>query len=428
MPERLKILHMASWFPSEVHQSLGNFIERHIEAIALKHDCEVWAPVAVKTSQRVLAQMREKNGLEEREVGGRPWTIRRLYHEATRPQLLGVARAIGGAAVKMDWTPDIVHLHVAYPAGSAAVAWAKRWDVPVVLTEHWTAYQNIRIMPWWRRKAIKDVLRGASVVCPVTSHLGEAIRAWVPGVHIRTVPNVVDFQTFQPAEPEMLAGVLVGASRRKLERGGAKEFLHVSSMDDDHKNITGLIQGVARAMAQEDSFRLTMVGGEQVDLTPYAKLVQELGLSHKISLAGPLPLAQVAQCMQSHDVLLLNSRVENFPCVIAEAWASGLPVVSTDVGGIREHLPPGISDRGVLLPTEADAEVWADALVNVSQTCWDATTIRTYASSRFSKDSVAEAYNRVYEEALAKDHRQVPTPKGWRSSHRDIDPTIPPKP
>jgi glycosyltransferase involved in cell wall biosynthesis len=406
MPERLKILHVASWFPSEVHQSLGNFIERHIEAVALKHECEVWAPVAVTTSQGTLAHMREKSGLEEREVGGRPWKIRRLYHEATRPQLLGVARAMAGAAVKMDWTPDVVHLHVAYPAGSSTMAWAKRWDVPVVLTEHWTAYHDITSMPWWRRKAIKDVVRGASVVCPVTSHLGAAISAWVPAVHIRTVPNVVDVHTFQPAEPQMLAGVLVGASRRKIERGGATQFLHVSSMDDDHKNITGLIHGVARAMAQQDSFRLTMVGGERVDLTVYQKLVQEMGLSGKISFTGPLPSAQVAQCMQSHDALLLNSRVENFPCVIAEAWASGLPVVSTDVGGIREHLPPGTSDRGVLLPKAADAEVWAEALQSVYQTTWDAANIRAYASTHFGTESVAEAYTRVYHEAMEKKSRR----------------------
>ncbi|MDA1242161.1 MAG: glycosyltransferase [Bacteroidetes bacterium] len=415
MPERLKILHVVSWFPSEVHQSLGNFIERHIEAVATMHDCEVWAPIAITGSRSTLAKLREKHGQEVREVAGRTWSVKRLYHEATRPQLLGVARAVAGEAITLNWTPDVVHLHVAYPAGSAAVAWAKRWGVPVILTEHWTAYHDIKALPWWRRKAIKDVVRAANFVCPVTANLGEAIRKWVPTVHIRVVPNVVDVQLFQPAKPEMLAGVIVGASRRKLEGAGATHFLHVSSMDDNHKNITGLILGMARAMKEVDSFRLTLVGGEHVDAAPYHKLVQELGMSNKISFTGPLPLTKVAQCMQSHDALVLNSRVENFPCVIAEAWASGLPVISTDVGGIGEHLPQGRSDRGVLLPKVADAEVWAEALQSVHQTSWDSANIRAYASAHFSNESVAETYTQVYHEAMEK--------KRGPSSHGGMEPT-----
>ena len=34
MSAQLKVLHVASWYPSEVHPSLGNFIERHVEAVA----------------------------------------------------------------------------------------------------------------------------------------------------------------------------------------------------------------------------------------------------------------------------------------------------------------------------------------------------------------------------------------------------------
>ena len=59
-------------------------------------------------------------------------------------QLLGVARSVAAEARRMDWKPDLVHVHVAHPAGAAAVAWAKRWGVPVVLTEHWTGYHDAK--------------------------------------------------------------------------------------------------------------------------------------------------------------------------------------------------------------------------------------------------------------------------------------------
>ena len=112
MSAQLKVLHVASWYPSEVHPSLGNFIERHVEAVATACEVEVWAPVPVRGSAGSVVKMREKNGTELREVEGQTFTVRRLYHEATRPQLVGIARSVASAASKMDWTPDVVHLHV----------------------------------------------------------------------------------------------------------------------------------------------------------------------------------------------------------------------------------------------------------------------------------------------------------------------------
>ena len=274
--------------------------------------------------------------------------VKRLYHAATRPQLLGVARSVAAEARRMDWKPDLVHVHVAHPAGAAAVAWAKRWGVPVVLTEHWTGYHDAKATPWWRRRAIKDALKGVDVVCPVTADLGASIAAWGTSAPMRVVPNVVDTDLFRPAEVQTLAGVPVGDARRKLEGAPLNRILHVSSMHDGQKNISGLLEALASICGQDASVRATLVGGEKAGLDTYQAWIDDRGLADRIQLTGPLDGDGVVKAMQSHDVLVLNSRSENFPCVIAEAWACGIPVMSTDVGGIHEHLPHGLSDRGFL--------------------------------------------------------------------------------
>ena len=397
MSAQLKVLHVASWYPSEVHPSLGNFIERHVEAVATACEVEVWAPVPVRGSAGSVVKMREKNGTELREVEGQTWTVRRLYHEATRPQLVGVARSVASAASKMDWTPDVVHLHVAYPAGSAAVAWAKKWGVPVVLTEHWTAYQDFGAVPWWRRRVIRDVVKRADAVCPVSADLGEAMAAAVPGMGpVHVVPNVVDTARFKPAEEETLAGVPVGATRRRLEGHGMERVLHVSSMNDDQKNITGLLEALSPLFKANPALKATFVGGEQARLDGYRSWLEAQGLEGRIVFTGPLGTDDVVKHMQTHDVLVLNSRRENFPCVIPEAWACGIPVMSTDVGGIREHLPPGLSERGFLLPAEAGVADWAEAWTQVSQTSWHEESLRTYAETHFSMAAVGAAYKEVY--------------------------------
>ena len=43
--EPLRVLHLASWYPTAVHGTLGNFVQRHVEAVATMHRCEVLAAV-----------------------------------------------------------------------------------------------------------------------------------------------------------------------------------------------------------------------------------------------------------------------------------------------------------------------------------------------------------------------------------------------
>lgn len=402
MSSPFKVLHVASWYPSQVHSSLGNFVERHVEAVANVCEVEVWAPIPVQGSATSVAKMRDRDGREQREVDGKTWTVRRMYHEATRPQLLGVARSVANAAVNADWTPDLVHLHVSYPAGAAAVAWAKRWGVPVVLTEHWTAYHEFKSLPWWRRRVIRDVVKGVDALCPVSEDLGRAVQKAVPAMkaQVHVVPNVVDTDLFRPADPALLAGVPVGATRRRMEGRGMERLLHVSSLNDDQKNITGLLSALRACMAKNEALKATFVGGEKAALGTFKAWVVDHGLEQRITFTGPLDAQGVVKHMQDHDVLVLNSRQENFPCVIPEAWACGIPVMSTDVGGIREHLPEGLSDRGFLLPSEATDEDWGQALDAMQGPTWDPQVLRGTAETFFSMEAVGAAYNTVYRSVL----------------------------
>ena len=402
MSSPLKVLHVASWYPSQVHSSLGNFVERHVEAVAKVCEVEVWAPIPVQGSATSVAKMRDRDGREQREVDGKTWTVRRMYHEATRPQLLGVARSVANAAVNADWTPDLVHLHVSYPAGAAAVAWAKRWGVPVVLTEHWTAYHEFKSLPWWRRRVIRDVVKGVDALCPVSEDLGRAVQKAVPAMkaQVHVVPNVVNTDLFRPADPALLAGVPVGATRRRMEGRGMERLLHVSSLNDDQKNITGLLSALRACMAKNKALKATFVGGEKAVLGTFKAWVVEHGLEQRITFTGPLDAQGVVKHMQDHDVLVLNSRQENFPCVIPEAWACGIPVMSTDVGGIREHLPEGLSDRGFLLPAEATDEDWEQALDAMQGQTWDPEALRATAETFFSMEAVGAAYEAVYRSVL----------------------------
>jgi glycosyltransferase involved in cell wall biosynthesis len=102
--------------------------------------------------------------------------------------------------------------------------------------------------------------------------------------------------------------------------------------------------------------------------------------------------------MREADALLLFSHFENFPCVIGEAWASGIPVISSDVGGIREHLGP---ELGILVPPGDEAAL-ADAIAFTVSSKWNREVLRSTAEGLFSIPVVAEAYLEVYRTAIGR--------------------------
>ncbi|MFB1018808.1 MAG: hypothetical protein QMC37_01030, partial [Flavobacteriales bacterium] len=82
----IRVLHIASWYPSKVHDSLGNFIQRHIAAVATKHKSEVWyaSPVSNESPLLGRSEVKKGDGFLERIV----------YPKATKPGSVAVTRAL----------------------------------------------------------------------------------------------------------------------------------------------------------------------------------------------------------------------------------------------------------------------------------------------------------------------------------------------
>ena len=339
MPETphhsLRILHLASWYPSKIHGTLGNFVKRHISAISSVHSGEVWYAAPSPPDQPIPQNTHTDCGNFQERI---------VYFKAQKPVVRGTTRALLNLAAQNDGPPfDVVHLHVAYPAGKAARTLARRWGIPLVVTEHWTAYheEQRNTLPFWRTWSMRQTLKRAQLICPVSADLAQSIQKFGTASQFRVVPNVVDTALFRPKT----------APSHSAEH--PFQWLHISSLSDEQKNISGMIRAIQKLRQQtaaNEAFEVQIIGDGNPK--PHQALVEALGLQDCISVHGEISLEEVAEKMRTADALLLFSRYENFPCVIPEAWASGIPVLSTDVGGIREHLT---EDRGELIESEDEA-------------------------------------------------------------------------
>lgn len=92
--------------------------------------------------------------------------------------------------------------------------------------------------------------------------------------------------------------------------------------------------------------------------------IQDLGLSSCVRLSGQLPADAVRERLQNADLFLLSSVSEGISNAVLEAMATGLPVVTTDCGGMREAVSDGV--EGFVVPAR-DARGMAAALGHLAE-------------------------------------------------------------
>ena len=115
-------------------------------------------------------------------------------------------------------------------------------------------------------------------------------------------------------------------------------------------------------------------------------------------MVGEISYAEVARYTQQAHCFILNSIMENSPCVIGEALCCGLPVISTNVGGVSELLSV---ENSVLIPVNDD-ELLAAAIENVHKNyaAYDGLAISSKAALKFSYQSVGKKFSDLYEDYI----------------------------
>jgi glycosyltransferase involved in cell wall biosynthesis len=273
-------------------------------------------------------------------------------------QLIGMERAIRA----MRWRPEVIHAHV-FEAGFPAVLLARRFGARIVVSEHFTAFQRGLVRGMDLRLA-RFTFRHADLVCPVSEDLRAQLQAVEPRGRYRVVPNVVDTSIFYPG----------------TTRSGPLRLLNVAALADK-KRHADLIDAVAGMDAE-----LEIVGdGELRD-----ELVARAG--RNVRFLGALPPERVAERMRAADVFVLSSEFENLPVVLLEALACGLPVVATDVGGVREVVDESV---GALVPPR-DVPALRRAIVDVAARSFDRGALAARARDRYGMEAIARAWDEIY--------------------------------
>lgn len=265
--------------------------------------------------------------------------------QGVKGRLAGLLSAVGVEVVIAEepaarqwirrWSPDVIS---ANDAPSWVLDHARSLAVPYVEVLHgmyalfdcdWTA-QAERSRDMAAIVAVSEIVRRQYL---------RGVRT-LPGERVVTISNGVDPSRRVPHDRS--------AARRAL--GIRDEFLFLClARYDSNKNQFGIVSAFDEVAARHPEAHLLMAGpvGEPVYCTQVRQAQQKLGARDRVHMRDHA--GDPALLFAAADGFVLNSFFEGGPLVTMEALHAGVPVVASDVGGVRDQLGTDAS-RGYLIP------------------------------------------------------------------------------
>ena len=294
---------------------------------------------------------------------------------------------------------SLVHVHGhPYLSSLYAAKLARLLGKPVVLTQHNTFIEYESGL-WDHIEWLNDATVGKQVIksSDLVTTVSNATRRYVLSlgadpIRTKVLRNGVDVDRFKPSstardsvrkklgiDPEAIVIVTV---RRLVYKNG----------------IDTLIESARIALKQNPRLVFLAVGTGP-DRDDVQAKIQQLGISGEFKLAGFVSDADLPAYYNAADVFVLPSKSgEGLPLVSLEAMSTGLPVIATNVGGIREVMTESC---GKLIPAD-EPEQMADAIIEFSKMGLSEvkSVVRSVAERAFSWEENVKRLIETYEELI----------------------------
>jgi glycosyltransferase involved in cell wall biosynthesis len=388
--KKLHILFVASWYPNRNQPVLGNFIQRHAQAVSSQHHVSVVA--AFSSAEHSCVDENHTGNLSEfvahypkLKEGDRVLSKVRKVKAYRRAMKDLIDRSI----IKHG-QPDIIHVHVAWPAALVVLPMAKDFGKPIILTEHWSGYlaEDGNYNGFFLKHYTRSLVEKSKAVTVVSERMKAAMHQHGLEADFHHLPNVADTNVF--------------SCKAATDHSDTFRFLHVSMLVDREKNITGMLKAFVEACKHSD-FRLTIIG-DGPERKFHEETAHKLNIADRVDFVGMKSPEEIASIMNENDALLMFSNYEGMPVTIIEAQCCGLPVLATNTGAIREMLTnpkdimvnPGEEEKlskAMLLMKKSMAEEKDIAGLRRS--------ISERAHNRYSYRAVADQLNSIYQKVIS---------------------------
>ncbi len=332
------ILFLASWYPTPQNKNHGIFIKNH--ALALSNYMSVIVVYAYSTSSTEDFKItKNKQGNFEE------WLLE--YPKSTVPLIASFVKyfrfkkaykLLLAELIKENINVKAIQLNVIFPAALALSIFKDHFKVPHTIVEHWSGYlpedgnYKSGIVKDTTKKAIKSALK----IFYVSEKQKQAMRDHGLNGNYELLYNVVDTTIFK---------------ENKTVKSQKPLLLHVSSLVEREKNISGTLRVAKKLQDAGNDFEFILIGGEEELLSYYKEEAQKIQLKNTL-FTGKKTQTEIAEYMQKAHALIHFSNFEGMPVVILEALSTGLPVFVSKVGQLPNMIT---TDFGKLVDVKDEA-------------------------------------------------------------------------
>ena len=303
-----------------------------------------------------------------------------------------------GVFLKAVKSSKIVHAHGhPYLTSLLSAKLAKKYSKPFVLTQHNTFIEYDSIFDKIERlndlAVGKETLKEADKIIAVSN----ATKNYVLSLgakpnKVTVLHNGVDLKRFKPM-PEKREEM-----RRKLGiPHGSIVVLTVRRLV--YKNGIDTLIESANLVVKKNSKIVFLAIGKGPDFNNVQVRIKQLGIERNFKLTGFVQDEDLPLYYNAADLFVLPSKSgEGLPLVALEAMACGLPVVATNVGGIREIMN---NKYGKLVPPN-NADLLANAIIEFAGMDFSSrkSELRAMVEQKFSWDANVERLIEIYEELI----------------------------
>ena len=230
-------------------------------------------------------------------------------------------------AMKQEWMsllnevqPDIVHVHGCW---DPQCAWVQKWSqvkgYQVILTPHGMLEPWIMMRNYWIKKVPalilyqKKAIRKADYIHATAESEKENLLLLGYNDKIKVIPNAVNVDSIRMKDSWKRTKTILFLSRVHVKKG-----------------INFLIEAAAALKTELEGYRIIVAGeGDTAYIETLKQMASQAGVQDIISFAGGVYGEKKWNLFRKADVFVLPTFSENFGIAIAEALASGTPVITT---------------------------------------------------------------------------------------------------
>ena len=368
----MKVLHIANWYPSSPTPFSALWIQNHINSLSEYAYNKVYhIEIRLGKANIVRGENEDKSSYFIIYLPKMYWTLNEL-----------ISFLLILIVIKKKYKDfDIVNFHIAYP-NCTYLNLIRKWiKIPMVITEHWSAYHfNFNIINPQKRKRIKRIFKHNIPIITVSKALLKDIEDFSNSSFPNyIIPNIVNTEIF--------------TYLKNIQSSEKYRFFSVSQWKWP-KNPFTILKAWKKLQNKYDNLEL-IIGGYGPQWNEMIEFSNILGIQDTVEFRGRLNSEQIALEMNKAIAFIHLSEYETFSVVCAEALCCGTPVIASNVGGIREIIK---QKNGILIDNKEQQVIAAIKYLIENEKLYKKRNIFTDAVSIYSKANIGKKYYETIQE------------------------------